>query len=144
MADVAELHLRPTIYGLDRMLEGLVSPAGGLVAGAVAEGFGFSRDTQGGCGGDAGGSSGGGGGGGGGGGSNADALGSALAITMSVPWVLCFAAYSLLHYTYARDCKAATARRAMQRERASGEGAEVELRVNDGASSSWDVRTPAA
>lgn len=145
MADVTEPHLRATIYGLDRMFEGLVSPAGGFVAGAIAEGFGFQYSTQGGCAGDIGDSGGGNHSGGSSSSSNADALGHALAITMAAPWALCFAAYSLLHCTYASDRAAATARRARVHENAAGEGPEVELRVNDGASSSsWNIRTSSA
>lgn len=68
MAEITPPQLRPTIYGLDRLLEGLVSPAGAAAAGALTEAFGFSH--SGGC-------------GAGGGGaqlrSNADALGAALA-----------------------------------------------------------------
>jgi hypothetical protein len=110
MAEVTMPHLRPTIYGLDRMLEGILSPAAGFIAGWLAESvFGF-RDS-GGCGSGEGlapnasaavtnstissgveGLDG-----------NAAALRSALAVTMLVPWTVCFFAYTGLHCTYPGD-----------------------------------------
>ena len=113
MAEIVAPQLRPTIYGLDRMLEGLVSPAGGLIAGRVAESFGFTQD-EGDCvagtaqrsadaaanatvgkfvnGGEDADSSGGG---------NAEALGNALAITCACHGSCAFA-YTLLR-TYDKD-----------------------------------------
>ena len=120
MAEVTLPQLRTTMYGLDRMVEGLLAPAGGYVAGLVAESRGFKADA-GACAASAvghpahnfstslgvgagttngsaiysGNSSEAGG--------NAAALSDALALTISVPAVLTCLAYSLLHCTYAAD-----------------------------------------
>ena len=115
MADLVPPHLRATIYGLDRMLEGLVAPAGGLAAGWVAENlFGFATSQS--CAEeepDDGSSSGGGDGGstntsaadaaGAAAGGGAEALGDALSLTMCIPWAICLLAYTFLHCTYPRD-----------------------------------------
>ena len=50
--------------------------------------------------------------------SNAVALANALALMMCVPWTLCFAAYTLLHWTLPADQQAELRRR---REEASKE-----------------------
>jgi len=108
MSEVTPPHLRTTIFGLDRLLEGLVAPAGAGLAGLLAERvFGFVQSSA--CGGaDAAAAA-------LGNASlpgppasptldepqwdaapppqqNADALGRALAVTMCVPWTLCFMA----------------------------------------------------
>lgn len=123
MSEVVPPARRTAIYGLDRTLEGIIAPLGGLLTGLLAEKvFGFQEES--GCaivaaiasnatgsahddhvrktvtsGGNA----------------NGDALGNALAVMMCGPWTLCFAAYSLLHWTYkidrARYDSAAQARR---------------------------------
>ena len=110
-AELTAPALRPTIYGLDRMIEGLLAPAGGLAAGWLAEhAFGFAH-AGGGCaedaaaanrsGADAGGADV--GARAGADTANSDALRSALAVTMLVPWTLCFLAYSGLHCTFPAD-----------------------------------------
>jgi len=135
MAEVVDPALRTTIYGLDRALEGVVAPVGGLAAGWIAEEFfGFAQSDGGACGG--------GSGGGGGGGNassssssssslhdggaedagNAKALGDALAVTMLVPWGFCFLAYSLLHCTYGRDKRKTEAALAAAQAAADGGG----------------------
>ena len=113
MADLVPPHLRATIYGLDRMLEGLVAPAGGLAAGWVAENlFGFATSqscaeeepddgSSGGDGGSTNTSAAGAAGAAAGGG--AEALGDALSLTMCIPWAICLLAYTFLHCTYPRD-----------------------------------------
>ncbi|EOD27627.1 hypothetical protein EMIHUDRAFT_52552, partial [Emiliania huxleyi CCMP1516] len=93
MAEVVDPALRTTIYGLDRALEGVVAPVGGLAAGWIAEEFFGFAQSDGGALHDGGAEDAG----------NAKALGDALAVTMLVPWGFCFLAYSLLHCTYGRD-----------------------------------------
>ena len=130
MSEVTPPHVRSTIFGLDRLLEGLLAPASTALVGLLAQAaFGF--------------------GGGGGGGGNADcsvdaapdaggdgggdasdasdasdaaALARALGILLVVPWSLCLAAYSLLHWTFAADRDAAAAAHAAK----VGGGAEGE------------------
>lgn len=105
MAEVTRPHLRPTIFGLDRMLEGLLSPLGGYFSGVLAEAFGFSNEGDGCAGGAAASNSTESGSGAAldAAASNAHALASALAITMCVPWTICFLAYTALHFCYAAD-----------------------------------------
>ena len=95
MAEVVPAHMRAHIYGLDRMCEGLIAPAGALLAGWLAEAvFGFQQAS--GCGPDIGTS-------GAAQDMNAAALGNALACMTCVPWAFCFLAYTLLHWTYPAD-----------------------------------------
>jgi hypothetical protein len=49
---------------------------------------------------------------------NAAALGNALAVTMCVPWTLCFVAYSFLHCVYAKDKR-------LQAEEATGDASHA-------------------
>ena len=121
MAEVTPPHVRSTIYGLDRLLEGLLAPASTALVGLLAQAaFGFGGGGDGGD--DGGGNAdcsvdaapdddgaGGDGGGGGGDASDAAALARSLAILLVVPWSLCLAAYSLLHWTFAADRAAAAA-----------------------------------
>ena len=105
VAEVVSPRLRTTIYGLERLLTGIIAPAGGLAAGWVAETF-FGFSPQSGCGAD---------GDGMGSGeeasgagapatdADADALGSALGVTVFIPWAICLAFYSCLHCTYPAD-----------------------------------------
>ena len=127
IADIVPPHLRTTIYGLDRMAEGTLGSVGGLASGWVAESvFGFAHRDGCSAGRNAGGAS-----THGASGvnhhrdaatrpapaavlpppacppdsshANVVALGRALALTMCVPWALCFVAYTLLHWTYPVD-----------------------------------------
>lgn len=36
---------------------------------------------------------------------SAVALGRAMAVAICVPWLVCFAVYSMMHYTYPRDIR---------------------------------------
>lgn len=144
MAEVTRPQLRTTIYGLDRMLEGLLAPLGGFVVGLLAEkqegvvaaqeGNRCTGDTastasaraaagnQMGnlwlCAGS-------------GGENSKDALRNALALAMCIPWTLCFVAYSWLHCTYPGD-KHRTAVASAAGD-ADIDGDAIELRDNDHA-----------
>ena len=113
MAEITPSHLRPTIYGLDRTLEGIIAPAGTALVGLLAEHlFGFTTadscelpadgnasaagaatadDAAGGV------------------SHNATALAKALAAMMATPWTICFVAYSFMHRTYPVDRRRAGA-----------------------------------
>ena len=98
MAAVTVPEQRGTIYGVDRLLEGLSAPAGSILVGALAEHvYGFRR---GGACGHSGATTG-----------DAAALASALAVSLLVPWLVCLLGYSALYFVYARDvARAARAR----------------------------------
>ena len=110
MAEITNETLRSTIYGLDRVLEGLFAPAGTALAGFLAEvAFGFRQSAA--CGDDAEAASGEAarGAAGGNGDANAHALATSLAVLTAVPWSICFLSYSLLHLVYPADRKRALA-----------------------------------
>ena len=140
MAEVTPPSLRTTIYGLDRMLEGVVAPAGGLLAGWLAESaFGYQLSS--GCAnatdshanssttmGDE--------------GANAAALGEALAVSMCVPWTLCFIAYTAMHCVYAADRRAMLAMHEVgEQQQASGDDNPLprhhERRRSHGRTAGW-------
>eukprot|EP00658_Telonema_sp_P-2_P056838 TRINITY_DN45289_c0_g1_i1.p1 TRINITY_DN45289_c0_g1~~TRINITY_DN45289_c0_g1_i1.p1 ORF type:complete len:399 (-),score=129.42 TRINITY_DN45289_c0_g1_i1:276-1472(-) len=101
-AEIVHPKNRSTIYSLDRAIEGATASLGSLLVGVLADQvFGFEGDSD-----------------SPGGGhrsgtattekdpcnlDNADALGNALMVTMGVPWLLCFLAYTALHLTYGDD-----------------------------------------
>ena len=107
-AAVVRPKFRSTIYAMDRCIEGAMASAGSLIVGVLADkAFHFQRHSP---------------AGGGHGGrrlltnstamdgdgsacdhNNATALAKALFTTMGVPWILCFLAYTALHYTYSDD-----------------------------------------
>ena len=110
MAEITNETLRSTIYGLDRVLEGLFAPAGTALAGFLAEvAFGFRQSAA--CGDDAEAASGEAARGAAGesGDANAHALATSLAVLTAVPWSICFLSYSLLHLVYPADRKRALA-----------------------------------
>jgi len=47
----------------------------------------------------------------------ADALGKALAVTICIPWLVCFLAYSLLHWSYPRDVRRLERELALERQK---------------------------
>merc|ERR1712050_694767 len=55
--------------------------------------------------------------------SNRDAAGQALVFTSSVPWVICGALYTSLHYFYPRDMNRIFEKRRLENEAAAGGGA---------------------
>jgi len=91
-ADVVPEHLRSMIYAYDRCLEGGIAAMITPLVGVLAEQtfkyrkpdplHPMSREE---------------------GLHNADALGNALVVTCTVPWLLCFLFYGLLHRVYAGD-----------------------------------------
>lgn len=96
-AEIVPPHMRNLIYAFDRSFEGAVAAAGAPLVGLLAErAFGYS--------------------GGAAVGDNpaenlakARSLGSALLIFSAVPWTLCAAFFSGLHWTYPRDRERAAA-----------------------------------
>ena len=87
-ADIVPVQLRSTIYAFDRSFEGAVAACGAPLVGLIAERAGFleSGELT-----------------GAGTARNADALAHSLLLCLTVPWVLCFLFYGVLHFTYPRD-----------------------------------------
>ena len=76
--------------------EGIVGAASAPLVGLIAEGLGFSFTGGGGSNGAA------------SDGANGAALGASLGGNVVVPWLLCFLAYTFLHWSYPRDRDAAS------------------------------------
>lgn len=68
---------------------------------------------------------------------NVKALGKALMLVSFVPWIICFSAYSLLHWSYPRDIKR------LQKEQAQ-EGKVLEVEVPEGGPSKSPAQADAA
>uniref|UniRef100_A0A7S2JE24 Uncharacterized protein n=1 Tax=Zooxanthella nutricula TaxID=1333877 RepID=A0A7S2JE24_9DINO len=54
---------------------------------------------------------------------SAEALGKAMAATICIPWVVCFVAYTTLHWSYPRDIRSLQRRKAREAEAAAQEAA---------------------
>lgn len=83
-------HLRSTIYAFDRSFEGAVAACGAPLVGLIAERAGFLETAEVAMGGAE-------------AGRNAGALAHSLLLCLTVPWVLCFLFYCVLHVTYPQD-----------------------------------------
>jgi MFS family permease len=83
MSSVIGAHGRTTIFALDSVLEGMFASVAAPLVGVLAEAFGYHAQGE-----DA---------------SNAAALTPAFATLLIVPWVICFLAYTALHWTYSGD-----------------------------------------
>jgi len=64
---------------------------------------------------------------------SADALGKAMAAVICIPWIVCFLAYSLLHWSYPRDVRIMEARNALDAQLVAEEKARAAEEALEGA-----------